>query len=147
MCMTLTEISMHEAFFLWCERKPMFSPSLWSFSRYGHEEKYGVRRHVKQLTAKHSTQKPPELTGVENGNMFKMQSVAKRDKEKNITCLQRKNVTFEWNGGKSVHTQHGADHWAAPRRKTVEKLVCSDWGGLTEKLFESYAFFFPPFSS
>lgn len=82
MCMTLTEISMHEAFFLWRKQKPMFSPSLWSFPRYGHEDKYGVRRHVKQLIAKQSTQKPPEVTGVENGNMFKKQSVMKRDKEK-----------------------------------------------------------------
>lgn len=37
-------------------------------ARNVHEEKYGVRRRVKQLTAK---QQPPEVTGVENETCFK----------------------------------------------------------------------------
>lgn len=56
-------------------------------ARYGHGKKYGVRRCVKQLTAKQSTQKPPEVTGVENG---KIRSVVKRDKEKILRVFRER---------------------------------------------------------
>lgn len=84
MCVTLTEMSMHEAFFPVMQAKTNVQSQLVKLSqvktaRYGHRKKYGVRRRVKQLTTKQSTQKPPEVTGVENG---KIRSVVKRDKEK-----------------------------------------------------------------
>lgn len=47
------------------------------------------------LTAKQSAQKPPEVTGVENGNMFEIAERGKKRQRENIVCLQRKNVTFE----------------------------------------------------
>ncbi len=119
---TLTEMSVNEAFYPVMQAKTNVQSQLVKLfqvktARYGDGEKYGVRRRVKQLTAKQSTQKPPEVTGVENGNMFRIAECGEKRQRKNIMCLQRKNVTFEKNRGKSVHTQHGADHWAAPRRK------------------------------
>lgn len=149
MCMTLTEISMHEAFFLWCKQKPMFSPSLWSFSRYGHEDKYGVRRHVKQLIAKQSTQKPPEVTGVENGNMFKKQSVVKRDKEKTYYVSSEKECDIWIKTGEKACTPSMA-LTAGPRHdKPLWKNLCALTGvvWLRSCLRITHLFFPPPFFS
>lgn len=93
MCVTLTEMSMHEAFFFpVMQAKTNVHSQLVKLSqvktaRYGHGKKYGVRRRVKQLTAKQSTQKPPEVTGVENG---KIRSVVKRDKEKILRVFRER---------------------------------------------------------
>lgn len=84
MCMTLTEMSMQEAFFFpVMQAKTNVQSQLVKLfqvktARYGHEEKSQKTCE----TAKQCTRKPPEVKGVENGNMFKMQSVVKRDKEK-----------------------------------------------------------------
>lgn len=101
-------------------------------------------------TVKQSTQKSPEVTGVENGNMFKLQRVWwKETKKKNIMCLQKKNATFEWNRGKSVYTQHDADHRPAPKEEHLASdcgKTCVLWlGWLTKKLIKNYTpFFFSP---
>lgn len=90
----------------------------------------------------------PDITWGHRCWKWKTESVVKRDKEKNIMCLQKKNVTFEWNRGKSVYTQRDADHRPAPK----EEHLASDcgktvlWlGWLTKKLIKNYTpFFFSP---
>lgn len=87
----------------------------------------------------------PDITWGHRCWKWKTESVVKRDKEKNIMCLQKKNVTFEWNRGKSVYTQRDADHRPAPK----EEHLASDcgktvlWlGWLTKKLIKNYTPFF-----
>lgn len=87
--MTLTEMSMLEAFFFpvmqaktkcsvpACEAFP--SEKKKNTARNVHEEKYGVRRRVKQLTAKQQTTRGHRCW---KWNMFKMESMVKRGKKK-----------------------------------------------------------------
>lgn len=102
---------------------------------HGHEEKYGVGGRVKQLTAKQSTQKPPEVAGVDNGNMFKTQSAVKRDKEK-ILCVFGERMWHLSETEEKVCTPSMVlttglrrDERGTSPLQTVEKLVCSDGGG------------------
>lgn len=84
MCMRLTEMSMHEAFFYVTQAKSVFSPSLWSIfqvktARYGREEKFGIKMTE---AAEQSTQKPPEVTRFKNGNIKNFRECFEKSKTK-----------------------------------------------------------------
>lgn len=133
MCMILTEMSMHEAVFPVTWAKTNVQSQLVKLfqgktARYGHEEKFGVRRWVKQLNRAPRNHSRSHVLRMETIKISENALKIKK-KSKNKICLQKKKECDIWVKQRLLTAVLHQDDGGTSYFRWVEKLVCSDWGG------------------